>query len=301
MKTDIFQDYFKGTISEQNLERLLDWVEASPQNQTEMLRQRQLYDIILFSKKVPKNNIIKRIYPIVASIAAMVAILLLVFTSQNDAPLFQTITTPSGQRSQVTLADGSNVWLNANSTLTYSNEFGVDNRTVTIDGEGYFEVVKGEDLPFNVVMNNAIIHVTGTKFNAYSNSVLCKSEVVLIEGSVDIYKSMKNKKLIAKLSLGEKFTLIGNVSTKSTISTYSTTCWKDGIHSFENEPFLNVAAELEQYHGVKIVTKNIEMLRRKYTGKFNQSDGIQHILNVLKKADPFGYTFSARRDSIYID
>lgn len=90
--------------------------------------------------------------------------------NKNAQP--QTITVPAGQRAQITLADGTRVWLNAQSTLTYASNFGRKERNVELDGEAYFEVTKNKKLPFYVHTEMNKVRVVGTCFNvcAYKGS-----------------------------------------------------------------------------------------------------------------------------------
>ena len=97
-----------------------------------------------------------------------------------------TITVPAGQRANLTLADGTNVWLNARSEMRYPAVFTGNKREITLDGEAYFEVTHNEDKPFVVQTNKCNVEVLGTKFNveAYSDSEdFCTS---LMEGSVRV-------------------------------------------------------------------------------------------------------------------
>lgn len=100
--------------------------------------------------------------------------------------LSQTIRIPAGQRAQMDLPDGSVIWLNSQTTLTYDEDFGKKDRKVTLDGEAYFEVAHNKEIPFYVQTENIKVQVTGTKFDVCSykgsNSFIAR----LIEGSINL-------------------------------------------------------------------------------------------------------------------
>ena len=90
-------------------------------------------------------------------------------TEQTPIAL-QTITVPAGQRINITLADGTNVWLNARTTIQYPITFNEKERLVKLDGEAYFDVTKDKSKPFIVQTNNYNVEVLGTKFDVDSYS-----------------------------------------------------------------------------------------------------------------------------------
>lgn len=92
----------------------------------------------------------------------------------------------SGQKTHIILPDGSKVWLNSLSTLSYPSDFGIKNRTVRLKGEGYFEVTKDEKKTFNVETEGVNIVVHGTKFNITSHSDIPETRISLIEGNISV-------------------------------------------------------------------------------------------------------------------
>lgn len=104
----------------------------------------------------------------------------------NTAHL-QTVTVPAGQRAQITLADGTKVWLNAQPTLTYSHDFGRNKRNVELDGGAYFEVAKNKEIPFYVNTETNQVRVVETHFNVCAYRGSNEFTTTLLEGIVDIY------------------------------------------------------------------------------------------------------------------
>ena len=105
----------------------------------------------------------------------------------NKETVYHTLRVPAGADYQVTLADGTKVWLNCESTLRYPVEFGNEKREVYLDGEGYFEVNKATEWPFIVNAEQMRVKVTGTKFNVKSYSTEPIAHTTLVEGSVWTY------------------------------------------------------------------------------------------------------------------
>lgn len=104
----------------------------------------------------------------------------------NTAHL-QTVAVPAGQRAQITLADGTKVWLNAQSTLTYSHDFGRNERNVELDGGAYFEVAKNREIPFYVNTETNQVRIVETHFNVCAYRGSNEFTTTLLEGIVDIY------------------------------------------------------------------------------------------------------------------
>ena len=94
---------------------------------------------------------------------------------------------PAGQRAQITLADGTKVWLNAQSTLTYSHDFGRNERNVELDGGAYFEVAKNREIPFYVNTETNQVRIVETHFNVCAYRGSNEFTTTLLEGIVDIY------------------------------------------------------------------------------------------------------------------
>ena len=153
MNQELLYKYFKGTATIEEEKRILDWVEASEENREAFLKERMMFDVALFSDRQSAGKKTFRLAPILKwgiRVAAVIIVGVCGYFMTNDylynqASLPQTVTVPAGQRAQITLADGTRVWLNAQSTLTYASNFGRGERNVELDGEAYFEVAKNRD------------------------------------------------------------------------------------------------------------------------------------------------------------
>jgi ferric-dicitrate binding protein FerR (iron transport regulator) len=312
MDIELLHKYFRGETSEAEEKRLLDWVNESEENRHRLLKERELFDMLLFAdlpqvKERPAGNGRQRGLRILrwsARVAATVLIAIscgILWNNYQDKThgTLQSVVVPTGQRVQLILADGSHVWLNSKSTLTYATNFGRDNRDVRLDGEGYFEVAKNKALPFRVNTEAIQVKVVGTRFNvcAYKEGSF---ETKLIEGIVDLYNnkdSGKNKdaytRPLARLTPGEYFEADHQGYKKGKFASQDFLLWREGLYCFDDAPFHTVLSSLERYYDVQIKVENRQVLNYHCTGKFKETDGIDHILKVIQLDHPFRYDFSA--------
>ena len=206
---------------------------------------------------------------------------------------------PSGQRACVTLNDGTDVWLNAGSTLLYPAEFKGKERRVTLIGEAFFDIAKDRDKPFIVSTKGIDIKAVGTKFNVYCSpktNYVCAS---LIEGSILVYEPEKETQNI-RLNPNEQVYYQNGVMRVQKIKNPSDFLWKDGIYNFENEPFGDIAKRLELYYDINIIVSDTSLEAREYTGKFRQLDGVDEILRIIQKIHKFKIKKEPEKNTIII-
>lgn len=309
MNQIILHKYFKGIASQREEELILEWVDASEENRKSFQKERMLYDISLFSneKKQTKTTKNRRIIYMAKwsfSVAASVLIILscgLLFReySYNQFLQSQTITVPAGQRAEIVLADGTKVWLNARSTLTYAANFGKNGRNVELNGEAYFEVVKNSKMPFFVNTEHNKIKVIGTSFNVSAYQGSNEFETTLVEGIVDIYHR-EDDRMITRLTKDQFFAANGRNYQKKYLHSYEFLRWKEGLYCFDDTPFKNLLDKLEKYYSVNITVERPDILDYQCTGKFKENDGVEHILKVIQKDHIFSYTINESKDSIVI-
>jgi len=306
----ILHKYFKGIASQSEEELILEWVEASEENRKTFLKERMFYDVSLFTndkqkrKTTNKNSRIiymaKWSFRIAASILIILSCTLLFREYRySQSSQLQAIAVPAGQRAEIVLADGSKVWLNARSTLTYAADFGKSSRNVELDGEAYFEVVKNSKIPFFVNTELNKIKVVGTRFNVSAYKGSNEFETTLVEGIVDVY-NRKDEKMITRLTKDQFFVANGNNYQKKYLHSYEFLRWRDGLYCFDDTPFKNLLDKLEKYYCVKITVENPAILDYQCTGKFKENDGVEHILKVIQKDHIFSYTINENKDSIMI-
>lgn len=227
-------------------------------------------------------------------LAAGFGISQLLKTGGGDSSVSTIIEVPAGQRKKVALPDGSVVWLNAKSKLTYPSEFNGTTREVELEGEALFDVTHNPQKPFTVVTPSYRINVLGTVFNVKSYSVADVFETTLVSGSVKVQEK-DNASVIAVLKPNEKFSFdkkkAATSVTKVDAPTYTT--WKDGLYQFDHVSFGEMLNDLQLYKDVKIQVVDSSLLSIICTGKFRQQESIEQIMDILKTDIPFRYTYDA--------
>lgn len=200
--------------------------------------------------------------------------------------VMNTLYTPAGQRARLILQDGTEVWLNAKSKLTYPAQFTGSERRVTIEGEGFFKVAKDPSKPFIVSARNVDMKVLGTQFNVYSYPEAGFVQTSLLEGSVCVFFPEKENEGII-LKPDQQVTVSNGKMKVESIRLSEHFLWRDGIYAFENEPLISILKKLELYYDVKIVVKDTLLFNDTYTGKFRQRDSLDDVFRVLQQIRKF--------------
>lgn len=309
MDKDTLYKYFSHQLSEDERKIVQNWVDESDENLKEFMTQRALFDaslLILDDTEISnirrKDNVVRRFFVCTMKVAAVVAITLCLshiynkFSFENNIPMCE-LKVPAGQQLNITLADGSNVWLNSKTTLRYPAVFSDDERKVEIDGEAYFEVTKNKKKPFRVETSNGIIEVLGTSFNVDAYSQYGTFSTALISGKVKIVSGNKDYYLepdqVATSNADGTLTI-------SAITNYDHFRWKEGIISLQNESFMQIMQKFEKFYGVKIVVDKKNMDGFVYTGKFYQTDGVRYALKLLQHDMKFEFESDYENNIIYI-
>lgn len=216
---------------------------------------------------------------------------------RNVDSTLNTLYVPAGQRARITLQDGTDVWLNAQSTLTYPSHFSRKNRTVEITGEAFFDVAKDAKRPFVVTTRDIKLHVLGTQFNVYAYPDAGFTQAILVEGSLRIVNN-DNELEVVHLAANEQMVFRENEMTVHPMINPDHLLWREGIYAFDNEPLKNIIKKLQLYYDVKIIVEDPEIFNVRYTGKFRQRDGIDEILRIIQKIQPFKIERDTEKNTI---
>ena len=211
-----------------------------------------------------------------------------------EAPAIHTLSTPVGGQFQVTLPDGSKVWLNAATILKYPSQFGSNERRVEVNGEAYFEVAKNEKQPFHVVLSDSSnITVLGTHFNVMSYNNETKKEITLVEGSVSVSK----KGAVKKLEPGTQAVIKDDDITKQTgIDTEEIIGWKDGLFIFHDASIESIMNQVERWYGAKVIYK--AEIKQLFNATILRSEPLLKLLRLLELN---GYVhFKIENKTIYV-
>lgn len=171
--------------------------------------------------------------------------------SEANKIMYNTISTPRGGQYRVELPDGSEVWLNAASSLRFPTAFAGKERRVEITGEVYFEVAKNKAMPFIVSVNGAEIQVLGTHFDvmAYNDEPAFKT--TLLEGSVKFVKDGNYTML--KPGQQSQLTKSGQLKVVSNVNLTTEVAWKNGFFDFEGLDFEIIARQLSRWYNVEVI------------------------------------------------
>lgn len=206
-----------------------------------------------------------------------------------------TIEAPLGSKTKLYLPDGTLVWLNAGSKMTYAQNFGINDRTLSLSGEGYFEVTTNKELPFEVCTNELKVKVLGTKFNFRNYEEDVEAEVCLLEGKVALET---NKKEDAKQLLPDQKAMLDKKTGKLSISpakaSYSAE-WTNDFLYFDEELLPDIAKKLERSYNVKIEIADKALQTYRFYGNFQRREqSIQEIMNILSSTEKITYTMNGK-------
>ncbi len=214
------------------------------------------------------------------------------------ASVINTIQTPKGGKYQIRLPDGSKVWLNSASTLSYPTAFTGKERIVKLKGEAYFEIAPRKSMPFRVESDDQIVEVLGTHFNvnSYDNEDFTKT--TLIEGSVKVILNTRSN-ISGKTKLlkpGEQSSInssksdikIENVDTEKAIA------WKNGYFKFKNTPIQEIMREVERWYDVELIYEG-NMPTDEFTGFVSNDVNISAVLKILEQSGGVKFTVKGKK------
>ena len=316
---ELIHKYFLGELSADERIRLLQSLKTDPSLRSTFTEQQNVYALLdllpgqedytkgeesysAFIKANQRKKQNRHLLPVLKYVAAIAVLVVstvwlsyTVFQSRLDMET-HTLHVPAGQRACLTLHDGTTVWLNVKSTLTYPARFARDKRSVSLVGEAFFDVSKNPSAPFTVSVKDVTVKVLGTEFNIQSYPETDYVQTSLLKGSVEV-SSDKTTQKVMLLPDQEVIIREGQMNV-SDIRQQSYFLWKDGIYSFDKETFGTIIKKLEFYYDTKIVVTDKEILDFVYTGKFRQQDGIDEILRIIQKIHNFKIERDRERNSI---
>lgn len=212
------------------------------------------------------------------------------FSSEKLA--YNTLNIPYGKRFELELSDGTIVHMNSGTSLKYPVRFLKNqNRQVFLTGEAFFEVAKDKAHPFTVNTLELNIEVLGTKFNVNSYDDENTSDVVLVEGKVQLYKDKKTANNIVQLTPGLKGSNTKNQQNITTeiVNTSSYTAWVRGELIFKNIPFDAIIKKLERHYNVTFINKNKTLGKEIFNASF-KNESIEEVLTYFSDSYAIDYT-----------
>lgn len=361
MNDNLIIKYLTGEITEEQSEKLLDWVSKDDHNKkyfseiknawsSAVLNDHTKIDNVkkeaeLFNyRRVLQNGPKKQTYRIKTTsqektsfwnlALKIAAIIILIYSlgitsytflipKQNQ---YNEVITRKGEKSQLTLADGSKIWVNSNTKLRYPTDMDQKQVDIFLEGEAFFDVYKIPGRNLTVHTSELMINVLGTAFNVKSYSDDGVTETTLVRGKITIDGQRKKLKEKLVLSPNQQATYISSNKTmkvkeldsaeeasKNTkkgnvdgaeklqkqqpksqmvfsekVETEVYTSWKDGKMIFKGERFEDLARRMERWYDVKIEIKYSTLKDSRYTGTF-EKESIEQALKALSLSLPFTY------------
>ena len=328
---ELIANYLTEGLDKNALDELKTWIAASAENQQYFIRQREIWFSAVsreaasvydkdkafenFRNRVESQKEIqstsRRGFSLSAlwRYAAVVAIIIAVGcisywqgeVNVKDTFADISVEAPLGSKTKLYLPDGTLVWLNAGSRMTYSQGFGVDNRKVELEGEGYFEVKRNEKIPFFVKTKDLQLQVLGTKFNFRDYPEDHEVVVSLLEGKVGLNNLLREEKE-AVLSPDERAVLnkANGLLTVESVTASNASRWTDGYLFFDEELLPDIAKELERSYNVKIHIANDSLKTFRFYGNFvRREQNIQEVLEALASTEKMQYKIEERNITIY--
>ena len=321
--------FLERSISSEELQALRKWVKESAENETYFRQFEESWLVSAgsaeksrFHKEQAYQNFVARInsadkkiksrtFPL-RKVFYYAACVLLIFMAgigaqylferfQDKELLTYSLEAPRKAKVKMSLPDGSLVWLNAASTLCYNNEFGVSNRDLTLQGEGYFEISKNPELPLIVTSGNVKVRVLGTKFNVQNYQDDDEIRVALLEGSIDFSDSRYDKSIVMKpnqLITCNKRT--GVLTLKDINAEYSNSWIYDDVF-FNEEKLGTIATVLERAFDVAIHFENDDLKNLIFYGDITiEADNIVQIMDIMAATNKFNYRYDMDKKEIRI-
>lgn len=302
---ELLVKYLLNEVNEEELERVEEWMSASPANKKEVERLREIWtaggavedfesinaekdwEAIKGKMSFKEEEKVRKMYSMethsyfslfsrIAAIIVVVAGVSLFLHRLYWNKEIVVVAIP-GENKNVTLPDGSKVILNGNSRLAYREDF-KENRELSLEGEAFFDVVKNSAFPFKVRVNNTITEVLGTSFNV--NEFQKKITVTLITGKIAFYNEGKEKEKVIMTKGDQVVYEKGKISVDKT-NDLNVLAWKEKRIIFDDVKLSAVVATLENYFKIKIDVANPTLLNCNYTGTFENPE-LEKIINIVE-------------------
>lgn len=207
---------------------------------------------------------------------------------------YNTISTPRGGTYQVVLPDGTNVWLNAASSLRFPAVFSGKERHVELQGEAYFEVARNKEKPFKVAVNGMGIEVLGTHFNVNAYGDETQIKTTLLEGSVKLHAGKRQQLLRpgqqARLEKQSGF-MVAEVNVEEAVA------WKKGYFIFENENIESIMRKVARWYDVEVLYQG-KVDQGRYGGTVSRFDSVEGVLKSLELTGSVRFKIEGRRITV---
>lgn len=196
---------------------------------------------------------------------------------KQGTPLYNTITTPRGGQYQITLADGTKVWLNALSSIRFPTAFSGRERKVEITGEAYFEVTHNASMPFKVIANGIETVDLGTRFNINSYKDDAADRITLLDGAVQVIKGSASR----VLKPGQQAQVASNISIVDNVDLDEVMGWKNGRFVFNKDTDIQtIMQQIARWYDVQVEYRGA--IRQHFWGSISKEADLAQVLKILE-------------------
>ena len=300
---DICFDYFNGISTAEQEAVISAFVKESEDNmrifrewESEWRRQKpECAQVFRFSRvndvlKSRKRSRRNRLYMLSAAAAAVLVVAGIAFRTLPEESVPGTVAHKTGfnEKTRVVLPDESVVWLNANTSLTYSEDFISGVREVELCGEAFFDVVTMHDVPFVVHVSGNSITVKGTKFNVTAYGQESEISASLVEGAI-VFDS---EKVSVEMVPGEQlvYNVLTEDLTKIKVDTRSSFSWVNGKLDYASISLQKLLSRLTSLYGVEFRYTPNKYKNRNFRIKLNDNEPIEDVLSAISVILPIEYT-----------
>ena len=211
---------------------------------------------------------------------------------KNQTSRQNQLITPPGGKYMLTLADGTKVWLNASSRLSFPSFFTGNQRLVELEGEAYFEVAQNKSQPFLVKAKGTNVEVLGTAFNMMAYLDEANTKTTLIEGAIRVnYKNVSKQLKPGLQAITNSFEPIRVVTAdmKDALS------WKDGYFYFKDEPLISIMRKLQRWYNIEVIYHPKANKYQTFGGMISSDNYISNILSIMELTDNVHFKIEGRR------
>lgn len=194
--------------------------------------------------------------------------------------VYNTMTTPRARQYNLELSDGTKVWLNASSSITFPTSFATNERKVILTGEAYFEVAKDKTRPFRVSVNDMQVNVLGTHFNVNAYDDEAAVNTTLLEGSVLLTE--KGQKVLLKPGQQGQKQKLGVIVVNDNVNLEEVMGWKNGVFYFDNASLQTILRQVSRWYDVDVVFEK-GVPSRTFEGEIQRNLQLSQVLKILEK------------------
>lgn len=199
-------------------------------------------------------------------------------SDKNESPVYNQLIVPKGKRTHIYFADGTHIYVNSGTKVTYPAVFLKEKREIYVDGEVYLEVKRDVNRPFYVKTESMSVQVLGTSFGVCAYEEDKESSVVLVSGKVEVETNAKQKVTLAP---DELFSMKDSGISTRKVDASEYVCWTQGLMIFNKEPLDNVFNRLSRYYGQMISYKGNKGQPYYVSGKLDLRDSLDEVLKLV--------------------